>query len=361
MTELWKKDRLSCRKMLHRDPRTVLAVETSSAPLLAQNATEATPKHLLPAKFTLADYHGSMNAKHYEEWARKHFQIVREKYPPDKYEIQFVLDNASYHVARVNGQLTLSELNTKAKLADAVMAMGKRGWSRDQLMQRKTKNGGGVSNAELKRWLQEDGYAPERFIDKLAEEYKIELAFLPPNHPELNPIEKAWGVAKGYVSRNNTTRKFLDVKTLLLEGFDTVTPEIWAKMVAKAEVVEEGYWKRYMEENMVIRIDEDDDDDMHAPLWRDRRAADLDMFDDGDFVFDPDDMARDDDLEEIPADDEGDEEQERLDQEERDAEEAEDDEVNAFLELSDETWTRIQESRLLPGLTTTQIDFEDSK
>ncbi len=140
-----------------------------------------------------------------------------------------------------------------------------------------------------------------------------------------------------------------------------MTPEIWAKMVAKAEVVEEGYWKRYMEENMVIRIDEDDDDDMHAPLWRDRRAADLDMFDDGDFVFDPDDMARDDDLEEIPADDEEDEEQERLDQEERDAEEAEDDEVNAFLELSDETWTRIQESRLLPGLTTTQIDFEDSK
>jgi transposase len=49
---------------------------------------------------------------------------------------------------------------------------------------------------------------------------------LPPYHYELNPIELAWAMVKGYVKQHNTTYKIDDVKVLLNTAIERVTSEI---------------------------------------------------------------------------------------------------------------------------------------
>lgn len=208
----------------------------------------------------MADYHGSMNAKNYQEWLEKLLDVLRAKYPADEYYVQLVLDNAAYHVAKIDGQYSISELTTKLKLVDAILKMNKRGYTKEELMQKKTTQIPGFTNKDLRTILKEDGYAPERFIDQLALKHDIDLCFLPPYHPDLNPIEVAWALAKNYVARHNTTRKFDDVKKWLLEGFSTVTPEIWSKLVDKVKRTEDKSWTADQDE-IIINIDEDDDED----------------------------------------------------------------------------------------------------
>jgi len=48
---------------------------------------------------------------------------------------------------------------------------------------------------------------------------------LPSDHCELNPIELAWAMVKGYVKQHNTTYKIDDVKVLLNMAFERVTRE----------------------------------------------------------------------------------------------------------------------------------------
>lgn len=61
-------------------------------------------------------------------------------------------------------------------------------------------------------------------VDELAKKSGIEVLRLPPYHCELNPIELVWADVKGHVARNNTTFKFENVKNLLKEAIDRVTP-----------------------------------------------------------------------------------------------------------------------------------------
>lgn len=64
-------------------------------------------------------------------------------------------------------------------------------------------------------------------IDEIAKVAYKTVVRLPPYHCELNPIELAWSSAKHYVRMNNTTYKLQDVRRLLEEGVDRVTPDIW--------------------------------------------------------------------------------------------------------------------------------------
>ncbi|CAH4034426.1 unnamed protein product [Pieris brassicae] len=57
-------------------------------------------------------------------------------------------------------------------------------------------------------------------IDEMAKAAGVEVLRLPPYHCELNPIELVWADVKGYVARNNTTFKMVDVKKLLQEGLN---------------------------------------------------------------------------------------------------------------------------------------------
>lgn len=60
----------------------------------------------------------------------------------------------------------------------------------------------------------------------------MEVLRLPPYHCELNPIELEWADVKGYVARNNTTFKMVDVKKLLQEALKNITPEKWKNCIS---------------------------------------------------------------------------------------------------------------------------------
>jgi transposase len=60
------------------------------------------------------------------------------------------------------------------------------------------------------------------------------VLWLPPYHPELNPLEEGWGVTKGHVFFNNDSSNFKKVKELILQGFEKAQP-LWPKLVYRAE------------------------------------------------------------------------------------------------------------------------------
>ncbi|XP_060854986.1 uncharacterized protein C21orf140 homolog [Metopolophium dirhodum] len=81
----------------------------------------------------------------------------------------------------------------------------------------------------------------EYVIDELAKSADKTVFRLPPYHCELNPIELAWASVKNYVKMNNSTFKMNDVKKLLEEGVERVTPDMWKNYVDHIIKVEEKF------------------------------------------------------------------------------------------------------------------------
>jgi len=79
----------------------------------------------------------------------------------------------------------------------------------------------------------------EYVIDELTKSAKKTVLRLPPCHCELNPIELAWASIKNYERMNNRTFKINDVKTLLEEGIERVTTDMWKNFFGHVIKVEE--------------------------------------------------------------------------------------------------------------------------
>ena len=85
--------------------------------------------------------------------------------------------------------------------------------------------------------------APEPIfaVDEIAAAYGHKVLRTPPYHPELQPIETCWGVAKNHVARNCD----FTVKNLIKQldcGFNKVTPKTCAKIIKKVREVEDEFW-----------------------------------------------------------------------------------------------------------------------
>ncbi|KAF0730473.1 DDE 3 domain-containing protein [Aphis craccivora] len=65
---------------------------------------------------------------------------------------------------------------------------------------------------------------------------------LPPYHCELNAIELAWAIVKKHVKDNNKTFKLQDIKHLLIEGVNKVSPDMWKNFVVHVIKEEEKAW-----------------------------------------------------------------------------------------------------------------------
>jgi len=83
----------------------------------------------------------------------------------------------------------------------------------------------------------------EYVIDELAKSTNKTVLRLPPYHCELNPIELAWASVKNYVGMKNRTFKLNEVKKLLEEGVERVTPDMWKNFVGHIIKVEEKFWQ----------------------------------------------------------------------------------------------------------------------
>ena len=89
---------------------------------------------------------------------------------------------------------------------------------------------------------------------------------LPVAHPELNPIELAWSVVKGYVAKHNQKFTLKEVEALVPQAINTITPAMWKKFCDHAEKVEEEYWKKDglvedVVEEILIHVGSDSDDE----------------------------------------------------------------------------------------------------
>ena len=100
--------------------------------------------------------------------------------------------------------------------------------------------------------------------DAIAEKFTHTVLRLPVAHPELNPIELAWSVIKGYVTKHNKKFTLSEVERLTREAIGTVTPTLWEKFCTHTAKVEEMYWKKdgLIEdvEEIILNVGDDDDD-----------------------------------------------------------------------------------------------------
>ena len=72
----------------------------------------------------------------------------------------------------------------------------------------------------------------------------LKVLRLPVAHLELNAIELAWSVVKGYVAKHNWKFTLKEVEALVPQAINTITPAMWKKFCDHTEKVEEEYWKK---------------------------------------------------------------------------------------------------------------------
>lgn len=152
-----------------------------------------------------------MNGDNFYEWFNNILPLLNEN-------AVIVMDNASYHSVKMDSCPVISWkkvdiinwLENKGEIVDHTKVKA-------QLLERVQ---------ELKP--QHDLYV----IDELAKAANKTVLRLPQYHCELNPIELAWASVKNYVRMNNTTYKLQDVRKLLEEGVERVTPDMWKNFVA---------------------------------------------------------------------------------------------------------------------------------
>lgn len=180
------------------------------------------------------DYHGQMNWNNFSRW----FETQLMPNMPEKSMI--ILDNAKYH--NVQEQGPFSDRNpTKEMLRNWLSAKGIP-WGQDML------------KAELYELCKPTLPSPEYKLDKIAAKGGHVILRTPQYHPELQPIETCWGIAKNFIARNcDFTLKTL--KKNLPKAFGEVTPKVCNGLIQKVIEREEEYWKLDMDLDCVQGID----------------------------------------------------------------------------------------------------------
>ena len=198
---------------------------------------------IFKSKSNTGDYHNEMNGTHFLEW----FENKLCTHVPINSLI--VLDNASYHNTKVEKIPTMKSRKSEMKE-----------WL--------TKHGIDHDECDLKVDLMEkitQARPTKQFAtDAIAEKFTHTVVRLPVAHPELNPIELAWSVIKGYVAKHNKKYTLTEVERLTREAIGKVTPTMWERFCAHTEKVEEMYWKKDRlikdVEEIMLNVGDDDDD-----------------------------------------------------------------------------------------------------
>jgi len=123
-----------------------------------------------------------------------------------------------------------------------------------------------MTKTELHNLIKMDKMQCETFeINCLLAEHEHTVIRPPPYHPDLNPIEKIWGIVKTRIAAENVTFKLRDIQQLAEQNFVTVTMEEWTAVCRHVKVVEEEYMSSEHEmdnimERIIINTNDDDDD-----------------------------------------------------------------------------------------------------
>lgn len=95
---------------------------------------------------------------------------------------------------------------------------------------------------ELVEILRKMAPEPTYAIDVIARKYGHEIIRTLTDHPELQPIERCWGVLKNEIARNCDFT--MDNLMFQLENaFEKVTAKTCQKVITKVRTVEDTFWK----------------------------------------------------------------------------------------------------------------------
>ena len=189
---------------------------------------------LFQAKKRTGDYHGQMNWCNFSRW----FETQLMPNIPEGAVV--VLDNAKYHNVLVEDFFP-SANSTKT---------------------------------ELQAWLNHNGYTfhenmlktellakclrlapkPEFRLDRLAAKKGITILRTPPYHPELQPIERCWGVVKNHMA-DNCDFTMEGMRKLLPEAIAKVTENTCRRIIAKVSEQEDKYWIEDVELDKIYAAD----------------------------------------------------------------------------------------------------------
>ena len=174
------------------------------------------------AKRRTGDYHGQMNWSNFSKW----FETQLMPNIPEGAIV--VLDNARYHNVLVENFFPNAS-STKEELRKWLTRNG-HAWCENMLKSELLE--------KCVRWAPR----PEFRLDHLAATKGITILRTPPYHPELQPIEGCWAVAKNHIADNcDFTMKGLRAR--MPEAFAKVTVDTCGKILEKVSEQEDRYWK----------------------------------------------------------------------------------------------------------------------
>lgn len=173
---------------------------------------------IFESKKNSADYHDEINGDKFHEW----FESILPRLDPNSV---IVMDNAPFHSVRTEKIPTSN--TTKAEILSWLISKNvviDRPMYKPQLL---------AKVREIK------GQYMSYVVDNMAKDAGHNVLRLPPYHCELNPIELAWAMVKGYVKQHNTTYEIDDVKVILNTAIERVTSVKWQNFLQHVKTEED--------------------------------------------------------------------------------------------------------------------------
>ncbi|XP_008179617.1 uncharacterized protein LOC103308283 [Acyrthosiphon pisum] len=168
------------------------------------------------------DYRNEMNGDNFKGW----FEYILPRLDPNSV---IVMDNEPYHSVKAKTYPTACW-----KKSEILKWLNSRGVTFDRPM---------LKSQLLIRVRELKPHNNLYVIDSLAKDAGHTVLRLPPYHHELNPIELAWEMVKGYVKRENTSFEIDDIRLLLNTGIERVTAENWKNFIQQVIEEENKMWK----------------------------------------------------------------------------------------------------------------------
>ena len=177
--------------------------------------------YIFEAKKSTGDYHNMFNAQHFQEWWCN--QLMPNL--PDKSVI--VMDRVPFHL--VPEEQIIPSSMRKQELQDWLTSNNifwEEHWLKPQLVEQV-----------------EQSIDRTPIIQKFAEEQGHKILLLPVHHPELNPIETIWAIAKnecGKLLRQGI--QFEEVRNHLESAFNHISEKTCRGLYGKVQEKENEYW-----------------------------------------------------------------------------------------------------------------------
>lgn len=194
------------------------------------------------ANSTSGDYHDNMNLENYKKW------LATKLLPNLPENAVIVVDNASYHNA----------LSEKVPNSNSNMHAMRTWLAEKNIPFEET-----MKKIELYDLILQNKDRFKRYvIDELIRSKGFEILRLPPYHPELNPIEKIWGILKNYVANKNVEQNLSSIMALINERLEMIDQTIWANTCRHIEDIEKQYSQFFdMDNEFIIYVNDSDSDE----------------------------------------------------------------------------------------------------